>query len=271
MSQNPKGDSPANSLLGPSEPPAADVVNAAGEAPVFLTCDHASARIPGGLGTLGLDEGDLARHIAIDIGAASLTEKLAARFDGPAVLAGYSRLVIDCNREPEDHTSIREISEGMVIPGNRRLSAEDRERRIRAIFEPYHQAVAAQLDAFDARGVAPVFLAVHSFTPRFRNVSRPWHVGILSNRDRRIADPLIAALSADSSLVVGDNEPYSALHFAGYTVDAHAVKRGLASVMIEVRQDLIAHEDGVERWAGLLYDALAPILEEPSLFRKPAA
>lgn len=247
------------------------IVNEGGRAPVFLVCDHASARIPGTLGTLGLDDGDLTRHIAIDIGAAALTEMLAARFDAPAVMAGYSRLVIDCNREPADHTSIREISEGMVIPGNRRLSPAQRDARIREVFEPYHVAAAAQLDAFEARGVVPVFLSIHSFTPRFRDVERPWHVGVLSNSDRRIADPLIAALSADASLVVGDNEPYSAMHFAGYSMEAHAVTRGLASVMIEVRQDLVADGTGVERWAGLLHGALAPILAEPSLYRRSTA
>jgi len=187
------------------------------------------------------------------------------------VLAGYSRLVIDCNREPADHTSVREISEGMVIPGNRRLSLADRDARVRELFEPYHVAVAAQLDTFDAREIVPVFLSIHSFTPRFRGFERPWHAGILSNSDRRIADPLIAALSADASLVVGDNEPYSAMHFAGYTMEAHAVRRGLASVMIEVRQDLVADDGGVERWAGLLHGALAPILEEPALYRRPTA
>jgi len=267
MPQNPTGDSPASPLLGPKEPPPAVIVNEGGSAPIFLVCDHASARIPESLGTLGLDEGDLARHIAIDIGAASLTARLADKFDAPAVIAGYSRLVIDCNREPADHTSIREISEGMVIPGNRRLSAEARDARIAEVFEPYHIAVRAQLDAFSARGVQPVLLSMHSFTPRFRGVDRPWHVGILSNRDRRIADPLIAALSTDLGLVVGDNEPYSAMHFAGYTMDAHAVRRGLASVMIEVRQDLVADEAGVTRWAERLHGALAPILDESSLYR----
>lgn len=266
MPQKSKGDSPASPLLGPKEPPAADIVNEGGRAPVFLVCDHASARIPEALGTLGLDAGDLARHIAIDIGAASLTAVLARKFDAPAVIAGYSRLVIDCNREPADHTSIREISEGMVIPGNRRLSAEARDVRVKEVLEPYHTAIGARLDAFSARGVLPVLLSVHSFTPRFRGVDRPWHVGILSSGDRRIADPLIAALSADPDLVVGDNEPYSAMHFAGYTMDAHAVRRGLASVMIEVRQDLVADEAGVTRWAEILHGALAPILEEPSLY-----
>lgn len=260
------GDSPVSPLLGPKEPPPADLVNEGGRAPVFLVCDHASARMPETLGTLGLDEGDLARHIAIDIGAAALTAVLAEKFDAPAVTAGYSRLVIDCNREPADHTSIREISEGMVIPGNRRLPAEARDIRIREVFEPYHIAISAQLDAFAARGVQPVMLSMHSFTPRFRGVDRPWHVGILSGRDRRIADPLIAALSADPGLVVGDNQPYSAMHFAGYTMDAHAVRRGLASIMIEVRQDLVADDAGVAHWAETLYGALAPILDEPSLY-----
>lgn len=266
MLQKPSGDAPVSPLLGPKEPPPADIVNEAARAPVFLVCDHASARIPGSLGTLGLDEGDLARHIAIDIGAAALTGLLAEKFGCPAVISGYSRLVIDCNREPTDHTSIREISEGMVIPGNRRLSAAAREARIREVFEPYHIAIRAQLDAFEAQGTRPVLLSIHSFTPRFRGVERPWHVGVLSSRDRRIADPLIAALSADSALVVGDNEPYSAMHFAGYTMDAHAVRRGLASVMIEVRQDLVADEAGVARWAETLHRALAPILEDPSLY-----
>jgi len=271
MPQTSGRDTPARSLLGPNEPPPVELANAGARAPVILTCDHASARIPESLGTLGLDEGDLARHIAIDIGAAALTRMLALRFDARAALAAYSRLVIDCNREPEDHTSIREISEGMIIPGNRRLEDTDRDARIREIFDPYHAAVAAQVDALEAGADAPVVVAMHSFTPRFRDVDRPWHVGILSGNDRRIAEPLLAALSADSELEVGDNEPYSALHFAGYTIEAHAVKRGLPCVMIEVRQDLIADDAGVARWAEILHRALAPILATPSLYRKLTA
>jgi predicted N-formylglutamate amidohydrolase len=128
--------------------------------------------------------------------------------------------------------------------------------------------VAARIAAVESRGGVPVLVAIHSFTPRFRGISRPWHVGVLSGRDRRIADPLIAALSKDASLVVGDNEPYSGLHFAGHTMDYHAVRGGLPCVMIEVRQDIVADDAGVERWAGILHRGLAPILGAPELYRR---
>jgi predicted N-formylglutamate amidohydrolase len=268
MPQSESGQESGRTLLGPNEPSPVEILNEGAETPVILVCDHASARIPEALGTLGLDEGDLARHIAIDIGAEGLAHRLSAAFDATAVLACYSRLVIDCNRDPEDHTSIREIAEGVIIPGNRRMTAADRAARIREIFDPYHAAVDERIAAVEARGDVPLIVAIHSFTPRFRDVARPWHVGILSNRDRRIADRLIADLSKDESLVVGDNEPYSGLHFAGYTIDSHATARRLPCVMIEVRQDVVAHEDGVERWAGILDRALAPILADPSQYRK---
>lgn len=268
MPQSRTGREPGRTLLGPNEPSPVEILNEGATTPVILVCDHASARIPETLGTLGLDEGELARHIAIDIGAAGLAHRLSAAFDAPAVLACYSRLVIDCNRDPDDHTSIREISEGVIVPGNRRLSAADRAARIREIFDPYHDAVDARIAAVEARGDVPLIVAVHSFTPRFRGVVRPWHVGILSNRDRRIADRLIADLSRDESLVVGDNEPYSGLHFAGYTIDSHATARHLPCVMIEVRQDEVAHGDGVDRWADILERALAPVLADPSQYRK---
>jgi predicted N-formylglutamate amidohydrolase len=266
MPQSSTGESPGRSLLGPHEPCPVELVNAGAGTPVILVCDHASARIPEALGTLGLDEGELARHIAIDIGAEGLTRRLAKAFDAAGVMAKYSRLVIDCNRHPEDHTSIREISEGVIVPGNRRLTAADRERRIREIFDPYHAAVAARVAAVEARGKVPLLVAIHSFTPRFRDVARPWHIGILSSRDRRIADRLIESLSADTSLTVGDNEPYSGLHFAGYTMDTHATAAGLPSVMIEVRQDMVADDDGVARWAGILERALSPILADETLY-----
>ena len=271
MPQSSAGNPPDPPLLGPHEPPPVESVRETGRAPFLLVCDHASGRMPGALGTLGLDAGELSRHIAIDIGAAALTRSLAKLFDAPALLAGYSRLVIDCNREPEDHTAIREISEGVVIPGNRRLTRAQRDARIDAIFRPYHAAIAARIALVEKQGAVPVLIAIHSFTPRFRDVSRPWHVGILSGRDRRIADPMIAALSADASLVVGDNQPYSGMHFAGYTMDNHAVKQGLPCVMIEIRQDLLADDAGVARWAAILQRALAPILNEPSLYRKRPA
>lgn len=266
MPQSSTGESPGRPLLGSHEPCPVELVNAGAGTPVILVCDHASARIPEALGTLGLDEGELARHIAIDIGAEGLTRRLSKAFDATAVMAKYSRLVIDCNRHPEDHTSIREISEGVIVPGNRRLGAADRDMRIREIFDPYHAAVDTQVAAVEARGEVPLIVAIHSFTPRFRDVPRPWHIGILSSRDRRIADRLIASLSADKALTVGDNEPYSGLHFAGYTIDSHATARGLPCVMIEVRQDMVADDEGVARWTGILERTLGPILADKTLY-----
>ncbi|MEM9683061.1 MAG: N-formylglutamate amidohydrolase [Pseudomonadota bacterium] len=271
MPDTPTGAMPDTPLLGSTEPPPFERFNEGGKAPILLVCDHASARIPSALGTLGLDKAELARHIAIDIGAAALTMLLARAFDAPAVLASYSRLVIDCNREPADHTSIREISEGVIVPGNRRLATEQRRARIEAVFDPYHAAIAESVDAMERGGGVPALVSVHSFTPRFRGFERPWQVGILSNRDRRVADPLLAALSTDPALVVGDNEPYSAMRFAGYTMDTHASQRGLPSAMIEVRQDEIGHEEGVERWAKRLFGALEPVFAQSDLYRKLSA
>jgi predicted N-formylglutamate amidohydrolase len=253
-------------LLGPNDPPPVEIFNRDGAAPVVFICDHASAALPESLGLLGLHDDDFTRHIAIDIGAAPLTRQLARHFGGQAVLAGYSRLVIDCNRVPDDHTSIREISEHTVIAGNRNLSPADRERRVDSLFRPYHAAVAGCIEGYTARGITPAIVAIHSFTPVYRGLERPWHVGILSNRDRRLADPLIAALSRDDSLVVGDNQPYSGLAFAGYTIEVHAIAAGLPNVMIEVRQDLVTTDADVARWVGILQEALAPILEDPALY-----
>lgn len=257
-----------NCLLGPGDPPPVTTVNEGGRAPLLFVCDHASGRMPKSLGTLGLDAVALTEHVAIDIGAEMLTRLLAERFDASAVLAMYSRLVIDCNRDPDDITSIREISDHWVIPGNRRLVPDAARARRKAVFDPYHAAIRARLAAAKADGRTPAVIAVHTFTPQLRGIDRPWHVGILSNRDRRIADPLIAALAADAGLVVGDNQPYSALRFAGYTIMEHAVKTGLPNVMIEVRQDLTAAEHDIARWADVLSQALAPILKDTALYTR---
>lgn len=265
---SPRSGETAKGLLAAGDPPPVTTVNEGGGAPMLFVCDHASNRLPQALGTLGLDPIALTEHVAIDIGAEALTRLLAARFDAPAVLAGYSRLVIDCNRDPADITSIREISDHWIIPGNRRLTPGAVQARREAVFDPYHAVIRAQLTALQAKGLSPVVVAVHTFTPQLRGVDRPWHVGILSGRDRRIADPLIAALAAEESLVVGDNEPYSGLRFAGYTIEQHALQAGLPNAMIEVRQDLTATEQDVARWADLLAQALAPILDDTALYTR---
>jgi len=246
-------------LLGPGDP--LPYLTVDGPGPVLLVCDHAGAAIPVALGALGLEAADLADHIAIDIGAAPLTRGLATRLGASAVLAAYSRLVIDCNRELEDYTLIREVSDGRVVHGNRNLEATAISARISEVFHPYHTEIRRRLAAMRQGGATPALVSVHTFTPVFRGFARPWHVGILSGTDRRLADPLIAALSAEAGLVVGDNKPYSGLAFAGYTIETHAMAAGLPNVMVEVRQDLVDTADGVTHWVDILHRALGPILE----------
>jgi predicted N-formylglutamate amidohydrolase len=259
--------SAADAILGPDDPPPVTVVNETGRGDCLLLCDHASHAVPKSLHGLGLGPVDLARHIAGDIGASSVARHLSRRFDSPVVLAGFSRLVIDCNRSLDDPTSIPLISETTVIPGNRAVSVDGRKRRAEACFEPYHHRVRGFLDGFAARNVVPVILSIHSFTPVFKGVARPWHFGILWNRDPRVPKPLIAALARMQGVVVGDNEPYSGRDEYGYTIMHHGAQRGLPHVLIEVRDDLIRDEAGVARWTGILGDALAPILADPGLRR----
>lgn len=256
-------------LLGSSDPAPVELV--AGAAPVLLTCDHASRAVPIALGSLGLDDTVLARHIGWDIGAAPVTRALASMLGAPALLAGYSRLVIDCNREPSNASSIPLVSDGVVIPGNHGLSAAEASARRRAIFAPYHAAIAQSIERFLDRGVVPALLAIHSFTPAMNGTARPWHVGILWHDDDRIPVPLIEALRAEPGLCVGDNQPYSAREPAGYTVEHHAERQGLPHVAIELRQDLIADPAGAAAWAGRLARLLAPILARREIYRQRAA
>jgi len=257
-----------SSCLSPGDPAPFSVCRPEGAAAVLLTCDHASNAVPASLGGLGLPQAELARHIGWDIGAGAVTRLLAARLDAPAILAGYSRLVIDCNRDPDDPTSIPETSDGTVVPGNRDLAPAECEARRAAIFAPYHAAIEDWIATRLARGIVPAVLSIHSFTPVFAGAARPWHVGVLWDRDPRLPVPLLAALRADPALVVGDNEPYSARMPAGYTVRHHAVARGLPHVAIELRQDLVGDDAGAARWAAILAAALAPSLARAELYRR---
>ena len=266
MSDRAAKASHAGSLLTPADPPVVEIWNGEGKAPVLATCDHASNKVPRSLGRLGLSNEELRRHIGWDIGAAGVTRLLVRRLGAPAILAGYSRLVVDCNRDPADTTSMPAVSDGVAVPGNAALTETARRQRLDALFRPYHQAIEDALDRFAKRAVHPAVLSIHSFTPTMNGIARPWHIGILWDRDPRIPVPLLAALRREPRLVVGDNEPYSAREPAGYTVRTHAVRRGLPHVAVEIRQDLITDGAGEREWAERLAAALTPILEDPALY-----
>ncbi len=238
---------------------------------IVVACDHASAAVPAELANLGLDAKQLERHIAWDIGAGELTLALARRLGARAVLARWSRLVIDCNRALEDPTCIAAASDGVKIPGNANLTPRARAVRADRYWRPYHAAIDAALAECGSRVAAPVLLAVHSFTPHMQGKARPWHAGVLWDRDPRIAQPLIAALRALPGLVIGDNQPYSGRHSADYTIDTHAEARGLPHVSIEVRQDLLSTAEGVTMWAERLNACLRPILRQSDLYVRLAS
>lgn len=254
--------------FGRPDPAAFETIDGVPSADSLLLCDHASADIPPSLDQLGLGPAERHAHVAWDIGAAEVTRGLARRLECPAVLAGISRLVIDCNRHPGDVASIPEISCGVVVPGNSGLSEAEADGRAERWFWPYHHEISGRLARFLRRGTVPTVVSVHSFTPCLGQgaLSRPWHVGVLSNRDRRMADPVLAALAARGDLVVGDNQPYSAREL-NYTLDTHAGAAGLPHVSFEIRQDLVADTAGCERWADILAQVLRPVLADPSLRR----
>jgi predicted N-formylglutamate amidohydrolase len=240
------------SLLEAGEPAPVTLDNEPGSSAFFLTCEHAGRRFPRRLGSLGLSEHETLRHIAWDIGIAGVGRQLSRLLDAAVVLQTYSRLVIDCNRDPEVPSSIPEISELTEIPGNLGIGEAERSARIEGIFRPYHAAIAAALDRRAAEGRPTVLVALHSFTPVFKGVSRPWHVAVLFNRDPRLAHALAELLRAEGDLTVGENEPYRVSDLTDYTIPVHGERRGLPHVEIEIRQDLIADPAGQADWAGRL-------------------
>lgn len=251
-------------FLTESDPSPFEVINPDGASPLLLICDHASRKIPAALEDLGLPAPEFDRHIAYDIGAEHVTRNLSDTLDSRAVLAGFSRLVIDLNRPPGHPESIPKISDGTTVPANQDLTEPLIDRRIDALFNPYHEAIGHSIAHLWNRGPAPVLFSVHSFTPHFEEQQRPWDVGILWKHDPRLAVPLMERLSAQG-LNVGDNEPYSAIEMA-YTIDAHAGAAGLATCVIEIRQDQVADADGIARWSGILDEVLKEILKDEKLY-----
>ncbi|MBC9035207.1 N-formylglutamate amidohydrolase [Sphingomonas sp. JC676] len=243
---------PRRSLFAPQDPPPVSVFNPGGGASFLLLGDHAGNAIPRALGTLGLDETERTRHIAWDIGIGALGIALAETLDAAFICQAYSRLVVDCNRDPAAPDAIAEISDGTVIPGNQRLTAQDRAARIAAIHAPYQAAITAELARRDAEGGVTVLVALHSFTPSMGGVDRPWQIGVLHDGgDVSFAAALLRALRARGDLEVGDNQPY-AMDATDHTIPRHAYARRRPYVELEIRQDLLDSPIAVGAWSHLL-------------------
>ena len=255
-------DVPEPPRIASAQSEAVTVIGGSLESRILLLCDHASNHLPPEYGTLGLPETELSRHIAYDIGAAAVTRALAAQLSCPAVLSRHSRLLIDLNRGADDPTLIMRISDGAVIAGNRHLDGVERARRIARYYAPYHGAIAAIVDQAVAAGTVPVLLSIHSFTPAWKDVPRPWHGAVLWDKDPRLALPLLAALRAEPGLVIGDNEPYSGV-LMGDTLWQHGSARGIAHAIVEIRQDLIEMPAGQNAWAGRLARVMGEVLAAP--------
>lgn len=255
-------------LIGENDPPPYEVLNPEGGASMLLICDHASRAFPEKMGIIGLDESALELHVAWDIGAAEVTRRLSKKLDAAAVLAGYSRLLIDLNRQPGDPGSIPEISDTTSVPGNQGLSEQEQLDRVESFFWPYHHAVSNALAHLWRRGPAPALFSIHSFTPSLGGEDRYWDIGVLWNRDPRLAVPLLEKLGAadDGRYHVGDNEPYSGKEIA-YTIDLHAGAAGLPNCAVEIRQDLIETPEGAQHWADMLAEAFEKILAHDSLHK----
>jgi predicted N-formylglutamate amidohydrolase len=236
-------------LLGGEDVPPVFEDNVAGRSPFLLTCDHYGRLIPRMLGDLGVPESELSRHIAWDIGIAGVAEALSRHLGAHLIAQRYSRLVIDCNRPPATASSIPRISEATVIGGNEGLGRGAAELRREAIFDPYHRRIADVIEQRLSDGVPTVLVSLHSFTPVYAGVERPWHIGTLYHRDTRLPALLVKLLRAEADLVVGDNEPYAVSDETDYTIPVHGEARGLMNTGIEIRQDLIADQAGQKQWA----------------------
>jgi predicted N-formylglutamate amidohydrolase len=245
-------------LLASDEPSPVHEANAAGSSPFLLVCDHFGRLIPRRLGDLGVPSAELTRHIAWDIGIAGVAEVLSGQLDAHLIAQRYSRLVIDCNRPPVVPSSIPRLSEATLIPGNEGLEPAAVAARRAAIFQPYHARISEVIERRQRDGVPTVLVSLHSFTPSYAGVARPWHVGTLYHRDTRLPPLLLRQLRQERDLVIGDNQPYAVSDLTDYSIPVHGEARGLINSGIEIRQDLIADAAGQRQWA----DRLARIFGE---------
>ncbi len=231
---------------------------------LLIVCDHASARIPEQYAELGLSAANRSTHICWDIGAGDLALALGRALDAPVICAGWSRILIDCNRGWEDPTLILPMSDGVVVPGNQALDEAECEARWQRYHQPYHAEIDRHLQHCLERGLRTLIISIHSFTPVFGGQQRPWQVGVLWRPPDVRAAAALGWLTA-TGLRVGDNEPYSGADLLGHTMERHALERGLPYLMFEVRQDLIESETGVQRYARLLNDCIAAVMQTRDL------
>lgn len=252
------------STLAVDDPNPVLVLNPASARELLIIADHAGNAVPAVMNQLGLNAHDMNRHIAWDPGAASVAKDLANRLDATAVLSQYSRLIVDPNRPLGDSSSMPIVSDGTRIPANADLTETERARRAALFYWPYHQAVSQEMARLRRANIAPFLVSIHSFTPDFGSEERPWHIGVMAAADRRLADAVIAGLSEFDDIRVGDNQPYSGVEY-GYTLKVHGRAQGLANVQIEIRQDLLADQSGILRWAGLLETVLTPLIDDPDM------
>jgi predicted N-formylglutamate amidohydrolase len=232
--------------------------NESGSSPILVLCEHASNHLPSRFGSLGLGPDALSSHIAWDPGALGVARLLSQALDAPLVYATVSRLVLDLNRDPAAPDSIVAVSENTVVPGNRGLDDTERARRVADVYHPFHDATARLVEERRRAGLTRAVVSVHSFTPVYRGVERPWHVGLIFARDDRMARSVERGLRREPGLVVGMNEPYSPADRVFHTLERHAEQKGVAPLMIEIRNDLIRDPDRQELWS----DRLAPLLQE---------
>jgi predicted N-formylglutamate amidohydrolase len=243
-------------ILTTDEPAAFTIERPQGRSEFLLVCDHASRLVPQSLGSLGLDDAQLASHIAWDIGAAAVAKRLSAALDATLLLQSYSRLVIDCNRPPGCASSIPTQSEYVRIAANEALTTAAQAARVAEIFTPYHAAISTVLDQRRAAGIRTLLVSMHSFTPTYLGQTRPWKIGLMYRDDRRLGRPLLEQLREDASLHAGENQPYAISNATDYTIPVHAEARQIPHVGIEIRQDLIADTHGQQEWATRLAQLL---------------
>ena len=253
-------DSPS-ALLGAGDPPPVDIVNRDASVPLFLLCEHAGQAIPIKLDNLGLSQNDINQHIGWDIGAESLARYVANTLESPLIIQRYSRLVIDCNRPPGSEGSIPTVSDGVKIPGNVGLGQKDHYRRRQSIFDPMNDAITRMFQNHPRRAV----FSIHSYTPEFQGVLRPWDAGFLTRNDTETAGLLMESIrESDPSLTLGLNEPYQIDDASDWFIPRHAEARDMRHCLIEVRNDHLRDEAGVARWGALLADAIAGVMEQLS-------